>query len=85
MSKINESLREDFATFLTALAAGHLDKENWSRFVIEHYHDTLLESVRVRLVRLEIEPENPSTFPGVHAEQLRAWADELRRDHHRFS
>jgi hypothetical protein len=80
MSKINKSLRADFAIFLTELAAGHLDKEKWSRFVIEHYHDTLLESVRVRLGRLAIEPESPSTFPVAHAEQLRAWADELRQD-----
>jgi hypothetical protein len=71
--------REEFAKFLEVLAAGRSDTEQWSRHVVAHYHDDLLESVRRQVVRLAIVPGNQLSFPLEHAEQLMQWADGLRR------
>jgi hypothetical protein len=49
------------------------------RWVVRHYHDELLESVRRQLVRISIAPENEATFPNGQSMQLRALAEGLRQ------
>ena len=38
--------RADFADFLKRVAAGSVGVIEWQRFIVTHYHDELLETIR---------------------------------------
>ena len=75
----SDDIRNQFASFLEELATGYHEPDRWREVVVEHYADELTESVRRQLVRISIAPENQTSFPFGQAEQLRDWANQLRR------
>jgi len=77
---IDHSKRQTFAAFFERLASGPPDREDWGEHAINHYLDEQLEAIRRRCVRLSIQAGEPFPRTQEHRLQLRAWAEELRRD-----
>lgn len=48
------SYRQEFATFLIHLADNQTTPEDWQQWIVNHYHDGVLEEVRRQVVRLAI-------------------------------
>ena len=73
--------REQFADFLDRLADAPVDDDEWSSFVIFHYSDDVLESVRRDCVRLACGYGFRESGPGTPAGQelMRSWARLLRK------
>jgi len=70
--------RRQFADFLDRLAAGQVDKDEWSSFVITHYPDEFLEEMRRCTVRLAIGHLVHKVESNEGKQTLRAWAIAIR-------
>lgn len=68
--------RQDFADFLARVTTGKVKVEDWNRFAVTHYADSVLEELRRELVRECLERSQCSACvvpPG-----LELVADDLR-------
>ena len=63
--------RPTFASFLDELAKGIRDSVKWNELIVTHYFDERLENIRRDVARMVVND-------SIDAEQLRAWANELR-------
>lgn len=70
--------RRAFADFLDRVSAGTCDRDEWAEYVVNHYHDEVLEQRRRECARLAIEEGEPFPRTDEHRAQLRAWAEGLR-------
>jgi hypothetical protein len=71
--------RERFAAFLESVADGSSDVREWSELAVTHYPDAEMERARVRAVRLVSALPIGAVLAPEASEQLRRWANELRR------
>lgn len=71
--------RQEFADFLQRLANGaDFDTEEWSSFVVAHYHDEALEEIRRMKARMGCGYMDEKLDSEDGRELLRTWADRLR-------
>lgn len=77
---IDHEKRKTFVNYLNKLIAGQYTKDDWFKYIIEHYIDEELEEVRRNIVRLRIAAGDPKTFPvtNEHKERLKEWARDLQ-------
>ncbi|HRH44165.1 MAG TPA: hypothetical protein PKY82_21210 [Pyrinomonadaceae bacterium] len=76
---IDQEKRKSFVNYLHKLAEGDGFSEDWKKFIIEHYLDEHLESIRRNIVRLRVKAGDPIIFPvnDEQRKQLLNWAKEL--------
>jgi hypothetical protein len=43
---------EELARFIARALAGDIDRKDWDRLIVNHYHDKAMEETRVQCVRL---------------------------------
>jgi hypothetical protein len=67
-----------FAEFLRRLAAGRAKPIEWSRFILVHYPDDGLESIRREIVRLAIGRDGGVQWSDSECAALQHWSRELR-------
>jgi hypothetical protein len=72
-------LRENFKIFLEHLIAGTLDKAEWGKYAINHYHDSLVEDVRRETVRIMIKHSPSGKDIPLTPEVKNDLAKQLRR------
>ena len=72
--------RSELADFIERAVAGADPLEDWSRVIINHYHDEAMEEARIAVVRLvAIKAEgDPKRLTLEDANRLRAAAATLR-------
>ena len=72
--------REAFINYLNKLINGQYSKDDWFRYIVEHYLDEELEEVRRNIVRLRIAAGDPEVFPvtNEHKEKLNEWIKKLK-------
>lgn len=71
-------LHQPFADFLDRLAAGNVDDDEWSRFIVTHYSDEFLEEVRRCTARLMQNRLVQSDGTHEEVQTLHSWAITLR-------
>lgn len=72
--------RQTFADFVSRLAAGTEREGEWFRFVVTHYPDEEVETIRRELVRLSIRRNPTGSIDHWQAEdrtQMLRWAEQL--------
>jgi hypothetical protein len=75
--------RQNFADFLSRLAADFDHEGEWLRLVVTHYRDEELEGIRRNLARLSIERSPTGAVYAWQPEdriQMVRWVEQLRRD-----
>jgi hypothetical protein len=70
--------RSNFADFLKRLAAGTVGSIEWQRYLVTHYPDELMESIRARTVRLAIERNGGVQWSDSEISALQHRSRELR-------
>jgi hypothetical protein len=72
--------RSELADFIERAVAGTDPLEDWSRVIINHYHDEVMEEARIAVVRLvAIKAKgDPKGLTPDDADRLRAAAATLR-------
>lgn len=77
---IDYEKRKEFVNYLNKLVTGQYTKDDWFKYIIEHYVDEELEEVRRNIVRLRIAAGDPEIFPVTdeHKEKLKEWIRELQ-------
>lgn len=78
MSMIELAERRAFADFLDRLASEPFSSDDWSKHVVNHYHDEVLETFRRNCARLTIDAGDAFPTTASQRSQLRSWAIELR-------
>ena len=78
MSMRDPAERRAFADFLDRLASEPFCSDDWSKHVVNHYHDEVLETFRRNCARLAIDAGDAFPTTASQRAQLRAWAVELR-------
>lgn len=72
--------RLEFANLLDELAQDRKSPDEWSRLVVAHYPDEVLEEIRRLLVRLSLKRDTSDgpAWSDEDREQFHRWADRLR-------
>ncbi len=55
----DELLRKEFSSFLKRLIDGDCNESDWSKYIVNHYHNESVEEARRQCAQLIIK-ENPS-------------------------
>jgi hypothetical protein len=76
-ANVDAEHRELFAAFLERFANGEVDREQWERWVVNHYVDETLERVRRDCVRIRMRNEAMQWSPEEH-ERIQGWIRQLR-------
>jgi hypothetical protein len=74
----NQITRSSFADFLDRLSEGQISQKDWFEHIVNHYHDEILENIRVDCVRLRQSVDGSFPFTSEQQGQLRKWSKELR-------
>lgn len=74
----NDGSRECFATFIGRLIAGTVGDIEWQRFVVMHYHDTVLEDVRRNVAQLAIDRGGSVQWSDAEIAKLNDWSSLLK-------
>lgn len=73
------TMRDEFAEFLERLSCGPIGAIEWNRFVVAHYPDAVMETIRVNVVRLMMCKSQCSyTFTEAERDQLQYWSQILK-------
>jgi hypothetical protein len=75
---MTDDQRTAFAEFLRRLAAGAVGAIEWERFVVNHYHDELLEDIRRRTVKLSIDRDGGKEWSESEVAAFQHWSRLLR-------
>ena len=70
--------RADFADFLRRVAAGSVGVIEWQRFIVTHYHDELLETIRRQTAKLSIDRDGGKEWSDSELASLQHWSRQLR-------
>ena len=70
--------RTDFADFLRRVAAGRVGTIEWQRFIVTHYPDELLESIRRQTAKLSIDRDGGKEWSDSELASLQQWSRQLR-------
>jgi hypothetical protein len=70
--------RADFADFLRRVAAGGVGAIEWQRFIVTHYHDQLLENVRLQVAKLSMDRDGGKEWSNSELASLQHWSRQLR-------
>lgn len=70
--------RVDFADFLSRVAAGRVGTIEWQRFIVTHYRDELLESIRRQAAKLSIDRDGGKEWSDSEFAALQQWSRQLR-------
>lgn len=71
-------MREAFATFLLHVSANNLGPNEWQQFAVPHYRDELLETIRIKVVKLWIDRDGGKEWSESELAKLSFWAQQLR-------
>jgi len=48
----DSTIRTEFLNFLKVISSNNGDYEKWKKYAQQHYHDEIIENIRVRLVKI---------------------------------
>ena len=74
--------RSLLATFIEYAARDCVTPLEWSRFIVNHYHDEVMEAARVDCVRI-LQSAPPGKLPIADIDRLYAIATDLRASEQR--
>lgn len=77
----NHSLKSEYLEFMQRLINKEVDKDQWNKYVIAHYHDEVVENARRRCVELLLENDPSGDFENLNGDiilELKKLVDSLK-------